>query len=68
MKVQAYITLSDQTSEEQLAAAGISSGKLLEVYTEAFTNLLQGIAHPDVKVELHVVVTDNTKEDANDAN
>ena len=63
MKVQVNITLTDPSNEEQLVEAGLSSKKLLESYTEAFANILQGIAHWGVKVDLHVVVTDNTKEE-----
>lgn len=62
MKVQVSITLEDQSSEEQMAARGVTREQLLEIYTEAFTNLLTAVETKETKVGLRVAVTDNTKE------
>lgn len=63
MKVTVNITLADSMSEEELAARWSSSAKLRELYTEAFTNILEGVRTKDTKIYLHVDVTDNTKEE-----
>lgn len=63
MKVLVNITLQDQTSREKLAAQGVTSEQLLELYTEGFKTLLDDVITIGTKVDLHVAVMDNTKED-----
>lgn len=62
MKVTITITIADNTTEEQLAAAGLSQAKLCGLYTTAFSNLIKEIATTDVEWSLGVVTQDNTKE------
>ena len=61
MQVKVNITLTDETSEEELVASGVTSAQLRDIYHEAFWNILQGVIHKALKADLHVVVTDNTK-------
>ena len=63
MRVKVYITLTDQTSEGAMIARGVTSKKLLDIYTQGFKNFLEGIKSQGVKIDLHVAVDDNTKED-----
>ena len=65
MRVQINITFTDDTPEEVLIVAGSSQAKLCEFYTEAFANLLTSIEVAGIKKDLHVVVSDNTKEEEN---
>lgn len=62
MQVKVNITLTDDTSEEELVARGMTSAQLRDIYTEVFWNMFQRFGHKAVKADLHVVVTDNTKE------
>ena len=62
MEIVVNIIISDQTSEEKLVASGVTSKQLLELYTEGFRNILEGIATNETKTDLNIVVIDNTKE------
>ncbi len=61
MKVTITITLTDYTPEEQLGV--LPSDALRSIYTMTFKRLLDEIDDsPKVKKDIHVAVSDNTKE------
>lgn len=62
MQVKIFITISDQTTEEKMTAAGTSREKVRGIYTEAFMSLLNAAIQPGATYDLRVEVTDNTKE------
>lgn len=63
MKIKINITLTDQTSEEEIIARGRTRAEMTELYTDAFRGLLQAVAAEGVETDIRVEVTDNTKED-----
>lgn len=67
MKIEVNITLTDQSSEEEMITRGVTREKLLAIYTEGFKRLLENIQSKGVKMDLHVSVVDNTKEGAIEA-
>lgn len=67
MKINVNITLTDRSSEEEMVARGVTREKILALYTRGFQNLLENIRTKGVETDLHVVIVDNTKEDAIEA-
>lgn len=63
MKINVSITLTDQSSEEEMVARGVTRETLLAIYTQGFQNLLENLRTQEVKIDLHVAVEDNTKEE-----
>ena len=63
MKAKIYITIEDDTSEEQLIAAGGSREKMREIFHESFQMMLDAVTSPGRRADLRVVVEDNTKDD-----
>ena len=63
MKVTVSIKITDHTSEEELIAKGLSTKFLHNLYKDAFANILGSVATNEIKTELSVRVTDNTKEE-----
>lgn len=62
MRVKINITLSDNVTEEQLAALDMTPEDLRRLYEDTFTNLLNNAARPGLKIAVQAVVDDNTKE------
>ena len=62
MKIDVYITIEDDTSEEELAARGVSVASVKALYERGFENILEGTRTPGVRTTLHTTVSDNTKE------
>jgi hypothetical protein len=62
MKIEAYITIEDDTSEEELTARGVSVDSVKAIYDQGFENILESIRTPEVRTTLHTTVSDNTKE------
>lgn len=60
MTAKIYITIEDDTPEEQLIAAGGSREKVRDLYYMAFKRLLDGAITPGCKADLRVVVDDAT--------
>lgn len=63
MKINVSITLTDQSSEEEMVARGVTRETLLGIYTRGFQNLLENIRTKGVETDLHVAIVDNTKEE-----
>lgn len=66
MKIEVYINIEDDTSEEELTAGGVSVPDIKAIYDRGFENILENIRTPEVRTTLHTTVSDNTKE-ASDA-
>lgn len=64
MKIQAILTLEDDTSAEELRAEGLTEEILREIYENALQQLLDDETAPGSRNSLCVTITDNTKEGA----
>ena len=64
MKAVINIEIMDDTSEELCNEQGITMENLHDLYKQGFEGIMQRIAHPGVKWELQVQITDNTKQEA----
>jgi len=62
MQINVKITISDDTTEEQLLNAGLDREYLHDIYHRAFSEVLEAATAPCCQTSLDITVEDNTKE------